>query len=323
MYSNFLFQQNYQLQAYDNLVTTDQSSQSGFLFTGNIRSKYRGNRFLRKNLTAVPHPWATYTISDGFYTIEGDTIEQQQLQSAIGNGRAGVVPIGDMRAYTLLWYGMEIVDLDDGPLGSVATLPYRWNDGDQIAICDSTETLFFRFTFIRVFPSAPLGQFNTADGLISLINATGTYAATYVDFRNDLAPGYNPKLMIKIYNTAPGTSGNGAELSVTRFKDPAPKPTDDKSFQFTEQPLLVGQILNDAQAQQRYATMQGGSATRVKTFVMSSVVSTERGVWVQGVDEASQALAPVVYRDDIIAGVGFTITHAAGTGSESFIYNVN
>ena len=227
-----------------------------------------------------------------------------------------------MHAYTLLWYGMEIIDLDDGPLGGVATLPYRWNDGDQVAICDSTETTWFRFTFKRVSPIASAAQFNTADGLISLINATKTYRATYVDFRDDLTAG-NPKLMVKIYNAAAGTIGNGAELYVTRFKDPAPKPIGDPSFLSTEQPLLVGQILNDAQAQQRYAVMHGGCATRVKTFVMSPAVSTERGVWVQGVDAASQALAPAVYRAEIIPGVGFTITHAVGTGSESFTYHVN
>jgi hypothetical protein len=283
--------------------------------SANVYSHYdAGNRVLQQNPRPLLGTALYSSISDGFSVIDCPFVQTQQMQSKSYNGRSGIATVGDGKAYTLLWYGQEIVG---GTLS--ASRPFRWDDGDVVLLYNGAAIT--TFTFKRTAPGAL--QFNSADSLVALINATADYRAAYVDFQNDLG-GADPKLMIKIWANAAGVAGNAYRLYTGRFKTP----TDTSAIDTIPQPLTVAQILRDPAAfgtlGNSFARFYGGAATLIKTFVPTPIANPDKPVFVQGVDATSQALAPAVYQADINSAVGFTITHlaGAGAGAEKFFWRV-
>jgi hypothetical protein len=250
------------------------------------------------------------SIDDGFAVIDDDhVVPQQMTYPEVGYGRYGVVSVGDAKAHTYLYYGQELVGANDA-----ASLPYRWNDGDEVKLYLVSWTTF---TFKRTSPGA--NEFDTADTLISVINGTGTYSAGYVGYVNDLS-GANPKKMIKIWVTSAGYYDPATTaVTVRRYK----KPGDTTTYQSVPQPLLNGIVLRECEGSTREdGAFWGGAASLTKTFVHTPLASKLRAVLVRGFDATSQALSPVVNQVDIIGGVGFTISHSAASGSEKFMWSL-
>lgn len=277
---------------------------------GNVLSLYEGNRFCLSHTREIqyPSPNRWMTLTDGFYVSrnngEADVVPQQ-YQSASGNGYAGYVPVGDGTARCRLYYGVE-----SATNAFSSTFPFRWADNDQVKLvggASGTQT----FTFKRSSPGA--GQFNTADSLLALINATTDYSAAYVDFTNT-GGDLDPKVMIEIKYKTIGTAGNSCYLQILPAAVEGP---DYRSVR------TCGVILLDrSSARTNLCYFLGGSAAADKTVIWSPIAGRSKGVFVQGVDAASQALAPVVYQADITYGVAAVATHGVAAGTEKFFYRV-
>jgi hypothetical protein len=300
---------NYMPTILNNVSTTHTGTAAGMNSTGNIFPVYSGNRFLHQNRLMEGRPYYS-RMSDAFPVVEDGTTYLQDYQNQELLGRAGTVDVGDGKAFCWLYYGMEVND------STVATRPYRWDDGDRVGLHDGVSWTYFYFK--RTAPGA--GEFNDADSLLALINATGTWTAAYAAFQNNTAVS-NPKLMIRITHAAGGATGNSHANFVWRFI----KPTDTTTYQTVPQPLFNGIIMRDKTpgVDEQNGRFYGGAAALTKTWVFTPIVHPTRGVFVQGVDSTSVALAPVVYQADIVEGVGFYITHGAAAGTEAFFWRVN
>lgn len=275
---------------------------------GNVFSTYEDNRFPRTEVTPQ-YAGRQLRVSDGFTVMRNNDIYTEQEFTTLSlMGSTGTVAVGDGKAKTLLFYGSETVGVDvDEP----HSLPFRWADGDEVYL-DNGVTQTAAFYFKR---SAPDGvtQFNDADGLIALINATGIYTAAYVDFV-DFGDTEDPELMIEIKLVAQGTAGNSHRLYITRYTTPD-----------RQEMRTCGQVLSrrDAAAEFATTTFMGGSASLNKTVVFSRQASDVGAIGVVGYDATSHALVPAVFRADVVPGVGFTITHGVATGTESFVFRVD
>ena len=274
----------------------------------NIFSTYRNNKFLLSPgagpATLGDKRWLILT--DGFPVVDNDrlTVAQEGCTSEL-MGANLIQPVGDGKAFTWLWYGQEVFDpLDPSDPNS---LPFRWDDGDQVYIDDGVSNAK-SFTFKRSAPGA--GEFSTADGLLSLINTEGTYTAEFAPFTN-VGGTDDPESMIRITHAAGGTAGNTHRLYCTRTNT-----RDNPSYR------TCGVVLVNRSAGEIFARFLGGSAAPNKTAFFSPIASELVGARVQGVDSTSQALSPIVYLEDIVPGVGGTITHDAATGSENWLVQV-
>lgn len=306
-------QQSYAPMIKDNVLTVDGNNFAQLIAgIANVFSTYRNNRMIFKSILNQGRNYSQAQISDGFPDIDDEFEVRQQLTSPAFQGSHGYVAIGNGsttgQAYTLLFYGQEVVDT--GP--STGTLPWRWNDGDAINLYNGSPHVF---TFKRTSPSG--SQFNTAAGLVSLINATGVWTASYMPINNDLGA-TNPDIWLVITAVNGGTGDNTDELIVERFKDP--NTSSGNTWERTEQPLTVGVCLRNHLVPNVYCSFAGGGTALSQTFVFTQRANPEHGVSVWGADSASVALSPVVYASNIIPGVGFLITHSAGSGSEHFFW---
>ncbi len=274
----------------------------------NVFSTYRNNKFVvtPSNAPATGGDKRWLILSDGFPVVDNDRLAvAQEACNPQMMGTTCTVPVGDGKAIAYLWYGQETFDaLDPSDPNS---LPFRWDDGDEVYLDDGAATSV-SFTFKRTAPGA--GQFNTAAGLVALINAEAAYNATFAYYEN-VGLTADPSLMIKVTHAAGGTAGNTHRLYVTRTNT-----VDNHSYR------TVGLVLKNRYASENFARFRGGAATLIKTPFFSPLASTMTGVTVTGVDAASVALAPAAYISDIIPGVGGTITHTGAAGTESFIVRV-
>lgn len=298
----------------NNTLTDHTGVAAAYVGQANVYSHYSGNRVICPNKLTEGRRYYS-SISDGFMVNDDEFIRPQQLTNPLGFGRTGMASAGDGKAYTLFWYG---ADIDSTTSGS---LPFRWNDGDQVKLYNGAS--FFTFTFKRTAPGA--NEFNSADSLIALINAIGgtPYNASYVPFQADLGAA-NPKLMIKVAATAAGTGGNVHRMYVFRYT----KPGLTTGHLTVAQPRTVGQMLRDVTGIQSGGTAEtqswfyGGAAAATKTFVFTPLANRNLPVIVTGIDATSRALNPYVDQADVIPGVGFHITHSAAAGTEKFLWRV-
>ena len=279
----------------------------------NVHSVWRSNSFqltqMREKTAIRPYRWMF--ITDGFFVADGNTaggIIPNEWQTIDAGSVAGTVGVGDGKARAYLYYGKETYDA--GEPDAPHSLPWRWADGDEVYIDDGAST-FVAYTFKRSAPG--MNQFNTADGLVALINGSGTYCAAYVPY-TDVGGTPDPKAMIVIKHVAGGTGGNTHRLWVTRYAT-----VDHWSGR------ICGVILRDRTpgVDADFARFMGGAADATSTVVYSTIASSVRGVTVQGVDATAEGLEPIVYRDNIVPGVGFVITHDHAAGGEEFFFKVN
>lgn len=299
--------QNLAASAFDNVFAV-QAILGPFRSQGNVHTKYRGNRHIEFGLPVATRQGFSI-IDDGFAIIEDDYyVPQDGTYTQLGTGRCGIIPVGDGKAHTFLYYGQEI---DGDPTGP-ASLPFRWNDGDLVRLYNGA---FSSFTFKRTAPGA--GQFNSADSLVALINAASGWAAAYATYNGAT----NPKKMIRIsYSAAGAVNPPDTALTIRRCKSPS----DTVTYLTVQQPLINGICLRetDTDPYKEDGHFYGGSATLTKTFVHTPLANKNRPVLVQGYDASSEALTPKVYQADIVSGVGFTITHGAAAGTEKFFWRV-
>jgi hypothetical protein len=281
----------------------------------NVRSWWNGNRLVQKNRSKGSGGGLYAHISDAWPVVEDPYVTDQQFTAPALLGRSGVVLVGNGKAHAYFYYGMEV----HSGTTFMSTRPYRWDDGDEFSLRGAASA---DFHFKRTSPDA--GEFNTADSLIALINAIGgtPFNATYETLINNLG-GTLPKLLIKIEVVAAGTGGNASSIQMNRYKTPADWAITGQSAK-VQQPLITGQILVDRVAgDNAIAYCYGGAAALTKTFVHTPLANPSRGVSVQGIDAASESLAPKVYQADIVPGVGFCITHGVAAGTEKFFFRVN
>lgn len=262
---------------------------------GSAFGKYRGNNFNRTQTSdaAGLRPFRLCSVDDGFSIQEnnGLTCEQEYNTVELG-GASGIVGVGDGKARTFFYYGVDM-----GDPAEPHTIPYGWSEGDTVQFYDGGTT--FTFTFQRVAPGAL--EFNDADSLIALINATGTITAAYADFY-DAGATVDPELMIECKAVVGGTAGNGFSCwSNTRSE-------------------TCGLILRNWHASETKAWFYGGSATLDTTVVFTPNASTVAPLIIQGVDATSHALDPVAYVAGAVPGVCYRVTHAVAAGTESFAY---
>ncbi len=265
---------------------------------GNSYSVYRGNHFNRTQCSdaAGLRPFRMLSVDDGFSIQEGNGLICEQEYSTIElGGAAGVVNVGDGKARMFLYYGAELYNLTDPD--EPQSIFSRWSDNDLVQFYDGGTT--HNFTFKRTAPGA--GQFNDADSLIALINATGTITATYADYF-DAGASPDPELMIDCRAVAGGIAGNGFACWVTTRSE------------------TCGLILRDWHASEDMAWFYGGAATAVSTVVFTPNASVVAPLYVQGVDAPSHALAPVAFVADVTPGVCYVLTHAAAAGTEAFAF---
>lgn len=285
---------------------------SAIVRLSSVFSKYKNNHFvidpLREKTANRDDRWMPCT--DGFYVASGNgqaDLVAQQLESITGNGYSGVVSVGDGRARCRLFYGTETLG---GVTNAANSFPWRWSDGDVVQITGGPSGTV-SWTFHRTAPGA--GQFNTADTLLALINASADFTAAYLDFTNTGGDA-DPKLMIEITCRTVGVAGNACVLSVISA---AVDGVDLRSIR------MCGVLLLDhSTAKTNSCTFLGGAATATKTVIWSPDIGKIHGARVQGIDATSHALAPVIYQADITPGVAGVITHGVAAGTEKFIYIV-
>ncbi len=262
---------------------------------GNSFGKYRGNNFNRTQTSdaAGLRPFRLLSVDDGFSIQEnnGLTCEQEYSTVELG-GASGIVSVGDGKARTFFYYGVDM-----GDPAEPHTILYGWSEDETVQLYDGGTT--WTFTFKRTAPGAL--QFNDADSLIALINATGTITAAYADFY-DAGATVDPELMLELKAVVGGVAGNGFSCwSNTRSE-------------------TCGLILRNWHASEDMAWFYGGAATLVSTFVFTPNASTVAPLIIQGVDATSHALDPVAYVADVVPGVGYGVTHALAAGTESFAF---
>ena len=265
----------------------------GFIYgDGNAFSTYRGNRFqMRTPLNAEVLEHKRIISNDGFAVYDDNDLHgPQNLSNKEMRGRAGITAVGDGKPRCFLYYGKEAAVIES------CTIPFRWDDGDEIQF-GGTGLTTLTVTFKRSSPGAL--QFNDADSLLALINASTSWRAAYAPF-DDFNGDPNPKMLIEIKTVAVGLYANAYMLVTTRSK-------------------TCGLSLINNYNTESYARFLGGSAGAVThTAIFSRLASTSHPAFVQGVNATSQALAPAAYMADAVEGVGYTITHAAPAGTESF-----
>jgi len=298
----------------DPTINDNQMYGSSIIGVSNAFSEYRGNRFMHTPYAnGKDNRWLV--ITDGFYVEDDNGIgstTSSQLRDVTGGGKSQIVPVGDGTARARLFYGTEYLQGSQPDANN--SLPFRWTDGDEVRISNDT-TISHRFFFKRTSPGA--GEFNTADSLIALINATVDFTADYVPWV-DTGSDVNPKLMIEVVHSPGGTAGNACYLAVLRVT------TDGPDLRMLQ---TVGVLLLNAEASdgsQSFLTwFQGGSAAADKTVIWSPVASTVRGISATGVDSTSHALGPVGYVANIVPGVCAVLSHSAAAGTEKFFVRVH
>lgn len=279
---------------------------------GCSRPRLRGNRPVRTQVKHVnqPRPYRWAYVGESVFPVLQDNglVVQQEGQCQELGGAAGIVPVGNGKAQMIFGYGIETTTsfLDESQ-----GLCFSYAEGDEVYIDDGS-TLKFQAVFKRTSPNAGASppEFNSADGLVALINAGSTYDAAYVPYLN-VGSTPNPKVNIRISLRVAGTAGNSHRFYFTRYT------TADRMYSRT-----IGQILLNESNDETYMRFMGGAATATKTVVFSELASTATLPRVVGVDSTSQALAPTVYISDVIPEVGFVITHGVAAGTEKFAFTV-
>lgn len=294
-------------EVFDNKNTSSTPNAIIALDLYSVDMRWRGNRCINLDWTNQGAP-AFNQYHSGFSVIDDDHVQPQEGTNTALMGRAGIVTIGDGKAFNWLWYGRGI-DSDDP-----STIMFRWHDGDEVKIYNGST--FSSFYYKRTSPGA--GEFSTADELVALLGTVSGVDAEFAPYTNRLGTA-DPKVMIRVFASAAGTAGNNMRLYVTRYKWPG----DTSTFATVQQPLINGIILRDLDNFEYWSPFHGGAATRVKTFVYTPIANKSNGVQVWGANSTAAALNPRVYAADIYPGVGFEITHDEGAGTEQFHYRVN
>ncbi|MGO9835111.1 MAG: hypothetical protein ACLP1X_12930, partial [Polyangiaceae bacterium] len=256
-------------------------------------------------------PWRFMPNSDGFSVdhLCPGAINFQQFQDPTGAGKRGLVPIGNGsstgQAQVKLWYGTELVNGY-----TPQSLGWSWANGETVEFSNGGTT--HTFTFQRTSPGA--GQFNSATSLLALINATSDLTAAFAPYTNT-GGDLNPDQMIVVTVVTGGAAGNSWFCQVNT----------QLSANLRSQ-RTVGVVLVNRQgavAGLKCFFLGGAAAGYTTTPVFTPLASTAASISVTGYDATSQALAPAVYEANVVPGVGFTITHSAGAGTEQFFFSIN
>jgi hypothetical protein len=260
---------------------------------GNAFSTWKGNRFTRTKTSDAAGVYAHRVLicDDGFPDIDpGQFVGEQESTSLELTGGSGVTAISDGKERCFFFYGYE-----QGTTALEAmSLPYRWNDGDQVQF-RATGKGNLDLTFKRSSPGAT--EFNSASDLVTKINLSADWSAAFAPI---------------------STIGGGSGLSsyTLLFKLKAVGAVSDARVYVTTKSRTCGATLINWYDGEVYARFKGGGTSpATSTFIFTPRASEQNPLLVVGVDSGSHTLAPRAYRADIVPGVGYLVTHTAGTGT--------
>jgi hypothetical protein len=265
---------------------------TGMQGDGNAFSKWHGNTFIRTATSDAAGVYAHRVLfcSDGFADIDPSQFlgEQESTNFELG-GVAGVTSISDGKERCFLFYGAEQGTTQLEPM----SLPFRWNDGDTIEF-RATGKANLDLTFKRSGPGAT--EFNSASDLVTKINASADWRAAFAPV-STIGGGANPNYMIELKLAAAGSVPDARVYVTTRSK-------------------TCGQVLRNWYDGEAYARFKGGGAVPcANTFVFTHRASETNPLFVRGADFGSHGLDPRAYKADVVPGVGYLVTHTAGTGT--------